>query len=70
MPAYRSNLIQLNKELGTEFNSWNEIQLNSSYIKDELAEHWENYVRHQLNIHFVKVLPEAGYNYKDFLSER
>jgi ABC-type glycerol-3-phosphate transport system permease component len=70
MPAYRSNLVLLNQQLGTDFNSWQEIKLNSYYVDNELKEHWENYVRNQLNITHVQILPGAEEYYRNFLQQK
>ncbi len=70
MPAYRSDLEQMNKALGTDFKSWDEIQLSPVVPQNSLAEHWENYVKYQLNIHHVNVLPQAENLYLEFLKQK
>jgi len=68
MPAYRSRLDLMNQKLGSDFSSWDEIVLSKTLPDNELKDHWINYVSNMVNIHHVKLLPEAEEIYKEFLA--
>ena len=70
--TYSNHLSELNKALGTNFNTWSEITLpvecpkgNAAYIST-----WRNYVCDRLNLAFVSIRPEAAPYWQTFLQKK
>lgn len=69
-PKY-PDLDSLNKAMGTEYRSFEEVFLTRTPPKNPaLRELWNEYVRDDIELQFVRFSPSLKTNYHDFLVER
>ena len=65
-------LPELNKKLGTHYNSWQDIPLPRTYPKgnEKFAKLWGKYVREDVNYSFLRLDPSAAPLWTKFLKEK
>ncbi len=56
---YGRNLDKLNQSLGTDFQGWGDVHLSRRRPEDPWGELWEEFVREDLNLQFIRVDEEA-----------
>ncbi len=69
-PAYMGDLAKMNQALGTHYNSWNEVAISRTLPSGPMAKHWKEYVKHRLNIHCIRVKPDATGLYRGYLKKK
>jgi ABC-type glycerol-3-phosphate transport system permease component len=69
-PLYRGKLEEMNKELGTDYTSWNKVVLSKRIPTGAMRKHWINYVQNILNIQHIRVDKQAEELYVNFLKEK
>ncbi|MBN2788933.1 MAG: ABC transporter permease subunit [Candidatus Delongbacteria bacterium] len=70
IPAYRNKLDLLNKELGTDYTSWDNIVLSKTLPDGKLKDHWIHYVKKNLNVHHILLDSLGLENYRSYLKEK
>lgn len=70
IPAYRNKLDLLNKELGTNYTSWDNIVLSKTLPDGKLKDHWIHYVKKNLNVHHILLDSLGLENYRSYLEEK
>ena len=70
--AYFNNLSDLNKKLGTAYNTWSDIILPVEYPAENkaFAAVWHQFVRDDLNFAFLNVKPEATPYWHSYLRKK
>ena len=65
-------LPELNRKLGTNYNSWQDIPLPRTYPKgnEKFAKLWSKYVREDVNCSFLRLDPAAAPLWTEFLREK
>ena len=70
VPAYRGRLELLNRSLGTNYASWENIILNRTLPYDPLAGHWTHYVKNILNVKHIGLSENGMDKFRSFLNEK
>ena len=70
--SYGNRLSRLNRELGTDYNTWAEITLPPRCPEGNpaLVRVWRNYVCDQVNLAFISLRPEAAGHWHAFLRKK
>jgi len=70
IPHYRGDLAEMNRLLGTDFPSWGHVILTKTLPEKTLSEHWQHYVKNILNIHHIRIEPQAVQLYREYLEKK
>ncbi|MBT5419302.1 MAG: ABC transporter permease subunit [Candidatus Cloacimonetes bacterium] len=69
-PVYRGKLEEMNKTLGTNYSSWNNVILSQKIPDGPMQKHWTNYIKNILNIQHIRVNALAEALYVNFLEDK
>jgi ABC-type glycerol-3-phosphate transport system permease component len=69
-PRYRGDLVAMNEAMGTNYVSWLDVTLPRHQPGGKLGEHWADYVKETLNLHFIQGRPSALPLYRAYLEEK
>ncbi len=69
-PVYRGKLEVMNKALGTDYSSWNNVILSQKIPNGPMRKHWTNYVKKILNIQHIRIDKQAEELYVNFLKDK
>lgn len=69
---YANRLDALNRDLGTDYNTWNEITLPLDNPADQprLASLWRHYINDEVNPVFLRLDPAAAPHWRTFLKKK
>ena len=67
---YGRNLDELNQSLGTGFQRWGDVHLSRRRPEGPLGELWEEFVREDLNLQFIRVGEEDEHIWQKFLRDK
>ena len=69
-PIYRGKLEEMNKALGTDYSSWNNVILSQKIPNGPMQKHWINYMQNILNIQHIRIDKQADELYVNFLRDK
>jgi ABC-type glycerol-3-phosphate transport system permease component len=64
---FGDNISNLNKKIGTNYSSWDNITLSRRIPNSPLRKYWVHYVRKVLNMHHIGVDNKAVLSYRNYL---
>ena len=70
LPYYQSDLKRLNRELDTDFASFEDITLSETLPEGRISKHWISYVKKTLNFNHIGILEDGCYPFQIFLEEK